>query len=196
MSRRSLAAARSCSARSGARPTCSSRSRSRTACRRGRSSPSAPRSRRWCCCRSPLAARRARQPARAARPDRRAGRASRWPSRCTLIALGEERISSSLTGILVATAPIFTFLLAFALERRAARQHGEPRGRGDRDRRRRRCCSAWTPAAAPRRSWAACSSSSPAFGYAVGRVVPEAQPAPACEPVATVGAAPRRSPRW
>jgi drug/metabolite transporter (DMT)-like permease len=33
-----------------------------------------------------------------------------------LIALGEERISSSLTGILVATAPIFTFLLAFALE--------------------------------------------------------------------------------
>jgi len=33
----------------------------------------------------------------------------------SLIALGEERISSSLTGILVATAPIFTFLLAFAL---------------------------------------------------------------------------------
>jgi drug/metabolite transporter (DMT)-like permease len=33
----------------------------------------------------------------------------------TLIALGEERISSSLTGILVSTAPIFTFLLAFAL---------------------------------------------------------------------------------
>src|ERR671910_554659 len=33
----------------------------------------------------------------------------------TLIALGEERISSSLTGILVASAPIFTFLLAFAL---------------------------------------------------------------------------------
>jgi drug/metabolite transporter (DMT)-like permease len=33
----------------------------------------------------------------------------------TLIALGEERIASSLTGILVATAPIFTFLLAFAL---------------------------------------------------------------------------------
>ena len=33
----------------------------------------------------------------------------------TLIGLGEERISSSLTGILVATAPIFTFLLAFAL---------------------------------------------------------------------------------
>ena len=32
----------------------------------------------------------------------------------TLIALGEERISSSLTGILVASAPIFTFLLAFA----------------------------------------------------------------------------------
>ena len=40
----------------------------------------------------------------------------------TLIALGEERISSSLTGILVATAPIFTFLLAFALsgEQRAS----------------------------------------------------------------------------
>lgn len=32
----------------------------------------------------------------------------------TLIALGEERISSSLAGILVASAPIFTFLLAFA----------------------------------------------------------------------------------
>ena len=40
----------------------------------------------------------------------------------TLIGLGEERISSSLTGILVATAPIFTFLLAFALsgEQRAS----------------------------------------------------------------------------
>ena len=40
----------------------------------------------------------------------------------TFIALGEERISSSLTGILVATAPIFTFLLAFALtgEQRAS----------------------------------------------------------------------------
>src|SRR5829696_375256 len=33
-----------------------------------------------------------------------------------LIALGEREISSSLTGILVATAPIFTFLLAFAQE--------------------------------------------------------------------------------
>jgi drug/metabolite transporter (DMT)-like permease len=33
-----------------------------------------------------------------------------------LIALGERHIPSSLTGILVATAPIFTFLLAFALE--------------------------------------------------------------------------------
>jgi drug/metabolite transporter (DMT)-like permease len=33
----------------------------------------------------------------------------------SLIALGEERIASSLTGILVSTAPIFTFLLAFAL---------------------------------------------------------------------------------
>jgi drug/metabolite transporter (DMT)-like permease len=33
-----------------------------------------------------------------------------------LIAVGEQEISSSLTGILVATAPIFTFLLAFALE--------------------------------------------------------------------------------
>jgi drug/metabolite transporter (DMT)-like permease len=33
-----------------------------------------------------------------------------------LIAAGEQEISSSLTGILVATAPIFTFLLAFALE--------------------------------------------------------------------------------
>jgi drug/metabolite transporter (DMT)-like permease len=33
-----------------------------------------------------------------------------------LIALGEREISSSLTGILVATAPIFTFLLAFTLE--------------------------------------------------------------------------------
>jgi drug/metabolite transporter (DMT)-like permease len=40
----------------------------------------------------------------------------------TLIGLGEERISSSLTGILVASAPIFTFLLAFALtgEQRAS----------------------------------------------------------------------------
>jgi drug/metabolite transporter (DMT)-like permease len=40
----------------------------------------------------------------------------------SLIALGEERISSSLTGILVASAPIFTFLLAFALtgEQRAS----------------------------------------------------------------------------
>ena len=34
----------------------------------------------------------------------------------TLIGLGEEHIASSLTGILVASAPIFTFLLAFALE--------------------------------------------------------------------------------
>jgi drug/metabolite transporter (DMT)-like permease len=34
----------------------------------------------------------------------------------TLITVGEQEISSSLTGILVATAPIFTFLLAFALE--------------------------------------------------------------------------------
>jgi drug/metabolite transporter (DMT)-like permease len=33
-----------------------------------------------------------------------------------LIAAGEQHISSSLTGILVATAPIFTFLLAFAQE--------------------------------------------------------------------------------
>ena len=33
----------------------------------------------------------------------------------TLIGLGEEQIASSLTGILVASAPIFTFLLAFAL---------------------------------------------------------------------------------
>ncbi|MEA2332171.1 MAG: hypothetical protein QOH58_2309 [Thermoleophilaceae bacterium] len=40
-----------------------------------------------------------------------------------LIALGEREISSSLTGILVATAPIFTFLLAFALE-------GEERAKG------------------------------------------------------------------
>jgi drug/metabolite transporter (DMT)-like permease len=41
----------------------------------------------------------------------------------TLIALGEERISSSLTGILVASAPIFTFLLAYALtgEQRSSR---------------------------------------------------------------------------
>jgi drug/metabolite transporter (DMT)-like permease len=40
----------------------------------------------------------------------------------SLIALGEEKISSSLTGILVASAPIFTFLLAFALtgEQRAS----------------------------------------------------------------------------
>jgi drug/metabolite transporter (DMT)-like permease len=34
----------------------------------------------------------------------------------TLITLGEQEISSSLAGILVATAPIFTFLLAFVLE--------------------------------------------------------------------------------
>jgi drug/metabolite transporter (DMT)-like permease len=33
-----------------------------------------------------------------------------------LIAAGEQHVSSSLTGILVATAPIFTFLLAFAQE--------------------------------------------------------------------------------
>jgi drug/metabolite transporter (DMT)-like permease len=33
-----------------------------------------------------------------------------------LITFGEQSISSSLTGILVATAPIFTFLLAFGLE--------------------------------------------------------------------------------
>ncbi len=41
----------------------------------------------------------------------------------TLIALGEEKISSSLTGILVSSSPIFTFLLAFALagEQRANR---------------------------------------------------------------------------
>jgi drug/metabolite transporter (DMT)-like permease len=34
----------------------------------------------------------------------------------TLITVGEQEIASSLTGILVAFAPIFTFLLAFALE--------------------------------------------------------------------------------
>jgi len=34
-----------------------------------------------------------------------------------LITFGERHISSSLTGILVATAPIFTFLLAFAIDR-------------------------------------------------------------------------------
>jgi drug/metabolite transporter (DMT)-like permease len=33
-----------------------------------------------------------------------------------LITVGEQEISSSLTGILVATAPIFTFLLAFAID--------------------------------------------------------------------------------
>jgi len=38
-----------------------------------------------------------------------------------LIAFGERHIPSSLTGILVATAPIFTFLLAFALRARSAR---------------------------------------------------------------------------
>src|SRR5919109_2817442 len=32
-----------------------------------------------------------------------------------LITVGEQEISSSLTGILVASAPIFTFLLAFVL---------------------------------------------------------------------------------
>jgi drug/metabolite transporter (DMT)-like permease len=40
-----------------------------------------------------------------------------------LIAAGEQYISSSLTGILVATAPIFTFLLAFA-------QYGQERASG------------------------------------------------------------------
>ena len=41
----------------------------------------------------------------------------------TLISVGERHLPSSLTGILVATAPIFTFLLAFALsgEERAGR---------------------------------------------------------------------------
>jgi drug/metabolite transporter (DMT)-like permease len=34
----------------------------------------------------------------------------------TLITVGEQELASSLTGILVATAPIFTFLLAYALE--------------------------------------------------------------------------------
>jgi drug/metabolite transporter (DMT)-like permease len=33
----------------------------------------------------------------------------------TLISIGEQELSSSMTGILVATAPIFTFLLAFAI---------------------------------------------------------------------------------
>jgi drug/metabolite transporter (DMT)-like permease len=41
----------------------------------------------------------------------------------TLIGLGEEHIASSLTGILVASAPIFTFLLAFAL---SDEQHDSP----------------------------------------------------------------------
>nr|MDQ3588533.1 DMT family transporter [Actinomycetota bacterium] len=40
-----------------------------------------------------------------------------------LISVGEQELSSSLTGILVATAPIFTFLLAIRLER-AARARG------------------------------------------------------------------------
>ena len=60
-----------------------------------------------------------------------------------LIAAGERHIASSLTGILVAAAPIFTFLLAFALEgeERASRtswpasRSGSPGWP---------CCSAWT----------------------------------------------------
>jgi drug/metabolite transporter (DMT)-like permease len=39
-----------------------------------------------------------------------------------LITVGEQELSSSLTGILVATAPIFTFLLAIRLEREARAQ--------------------------------------------------------------------------
>ncbi|CAN5172081.1 EamA family transporter [soil metagenome] len=39
-----------------------------------------------------------------------------------LISVGEQELSSSLTGILVATAPIFTFLLAIRLEREARAQ--------------------------------------------------------------------------
>lgn len=41
-----------------------------------------------------------------------------------LISIGQREISSSLAGILVATAPIFTFLLAFRLEKREQRAHG------------------------------------------------------------------------
>ena len=70
----------------------------------------------------------------------------------TLITVGEQELSSSLTGILVATAPIFTFLLAYALE-------GEERASAlSPDRAWRsasaawRCCWAWTRRAEPRRS--------------------------------------------
>ena len=71
-----------------------------------------------------------------------------------LIAAGERQIASSLTGILVATAPIFTFLLAFALEGEERASRIEP-GRASRSASPAwRCCSASTPAAAPRRSWA------------------------------------------
>ena len=46
----------------------------------------------------------------------------------TLIGLGEERISSRCSqGDIVATAPIFTFLLAFTLTGEPS-EHGEPRG--------------------------------------------------------------------
>ena len=54
-----------------------------------------------------------------------------------LITFGERHISSSLTGILVAAAPIFTFLLAFAIDQEERAERDRPGRRGDRDRRRR-----------------------------------------------------------
>ena len=96
------------------------------------------------------APRRARRPARQRRPDRSLSRVVQMGGPLLLIAAGEQHISSSLTGILVATAPIFTFLLAFALERRGARLRPQPGAASRSASGAWRCCSGSTPAAEPR----------------------------------------------
>ena len=91
-----------------------------------------------------------------------------------LIALGEREISSSLTGILVATAPIFTFLLAFALEGEERASRLEPGGRGDRHRRRGDAARAWTRAAARAALVGGLMVVLASFGYGVGALVRQA----------------------
>ena len=109
------------SARSGARATCSSRSGCATSRRRwspGRGS----RSRRSCW--SAIAA-RARGAAGARPASGRCSRCSarsRSPGPFLLIAAGEQEITSSLAGILVTSAPLFTALLAIWSTRRSARR--------------------------------------------------------------------------
>ena len=115
----------SSSARSGARATCSSRSGSAIS-RRGWSPSCGSRSGR----RSLLAIAARRGALRGFRPDRDAGRPSarcRSPGPFLLIAAGQQEITSSLAGILVTSAPLFTALLAIWIDQEE-RSQGAPAG--------------------------------------------------------------------